>query len=169
MTLLQPTENHYEVLGLPPTCTPSDIRKAYQTIESSHSASKLSKPNLPSNPFRTEIITAMEAYVALIDPKSRAAYDKTLLANEERGSGQEEARKTKKPTSNNPKVLKLAEVMSEVTADMEDLAVDMIRLAGKTIKLAVNIAKLSVCVTIELVLSSLAIGTYLLRGIRGLL
>jgi curved DNA-binding protein CbpA len=62
--------NHYEVLGVPASASPEEIRHAYrQLVKAAH-------PDRAGNTERFRLIT--EAYAVLSDPPRRAAYDRSL-------------------------------------------------------------------------------------------
>lgn len=61
---------HYEVLGIPATASPDEVRHAYRRLV------KTAHPDRAGDPARFELIT--EAYAVLSDPTRRAAYDRGL-------------------------------------------------------------------------------------------
>ena len=59
--------NYYVLLGLPPSCSPSEIKAAYRKLVKTH------HPDAGGDPYK--FIELVSAYDILSDPYARAAYD----------------------------------------------------------------------------------------------
>lgn len=68
--------NHYEVLGIPASASPDEVRHAYRRLV------KTAHPDRAGDRARFQLIT--EAYAVLSDPARRAAYDRGLRPPEVR-------------------------------------------------------------------------------------
>jgi hypothetical protein len=64
------TPNHYNVLGVPATATPAEVRAAYRAAARDH------HPDAGGDPARMRAVNV--AWAVLGDPVRRAAYDRTL-------------------------------------------------------------------------------------------
>ena len=67
--------DRYAVLGLPPTATPDEIRRAYRSqVRAHHPDTRTAPPSLPSADQQLRRVVA--AYTLLRDPEQRARYDR---------------------------------------------------------------------------------------------
>jgi hypothetical protein len=64
------TANHYDVLGVPASATPAEVRAAYRAAARDH------HPDAGGDPARMRAVNV--AWAVLGDPVRRAAYDRTL-------------------------------------------------------------------------------------------
>lgn len=72
------TRTHYEILGVPPTASASDIKAAYRSL------CKTAHPDMGGNPALFGII--QESYDVLKEPSSRSRYDAELAGPPTTGS-----------------------------------------------------------------------------------
>lgn len=93
-------QNHYELLEISPGASPLEIRRAYKNAFEIYKDESIVSYSFFTPEERKEIISRLEeAYLTLMNPESRAKYDRTLL---ESGAVEEEApcyHKTKDPIS----------------------------------------------------------------------
>jgi curved DNA-binding protein CbpA len=93
-------QNHYELLEISPGASPMEIRRAYKNAFELYKDESIVSYSFFTSEERKEIISRLEdAYLTLINPESRAEYDRTLI---ESGAVEEEAphyHKTKDPIS----------------------------------------------------------------------
>jgi curved DNA-binding protein CbpA len=93
-------QNHYEVLEISPGASPMEIRRAYKNAFELYKDESIVSYSFFTSEERKEIISRLEeAYLTLINPESRAEYNRTLIEN---GAMEEEAlyyHKTKDPIS----------------------------------------------------------------------
>jgi len=74
---MPPEKDYYTLLGVPRNATPDQLRRAYRE------AAQRLHPDKNIEPGETELFLEVgQAYEALIDPDSRAAYDATLAEHE---------------------------------------------------------------------------------------
>ena len=73
-------QNHYEVLDVPPDAAPLDIRRAYKANFALYQDDSLASYSFFSAAERREILSCIErAYLTLINPEARKAYDQALI------------------------------------------------------------------------------------------
>lgn len=93
-------QNHYELLEISPGASPMEIRRAYKNAFELYKDESIVSYSFFTPEERKEIIARLEdAYLTLINPESRAEYDRTLIAS---GAVEEEApyyHKTRDPIS----------------------------------------------------------------------
>jgi curved DNA-binding protein CbpA len=93
-------QNHYELLEISPGASPLEIRRAYKNAFELYKDESIVSYSFFTPEERKEIISCLEdAYLTLINPESRAEYDRTLI---ESGAVEAEApyyHKTKDPIS----------------------------------------------------------------------
>lgn len=74
-------QSHYELLEISPDASPLEIRRAYKKIFDLYQDDALASYSFFSESERQEILAHLEeAYLTLIDAKTRAAYDEGLMA-----------------------------------------------------------------------------------------
>lgn len=82
-------QNHYEILEVPPSALPLEIRRAYQLVFALYQDDAIATYSFFSEEERREILLRIEqAYLTLINPETRRVYDHTLVATgclEEKG------------------------------------------------------------------------------------
>lgn len=73
-------KNHYELLDIPPDVAPVEIRRAYKKIFDLYQDESIATYSFFSEEERKEILSVLgKAYLTLIDPESREAYDHKLI------------------------------------------------------------------------------------------
>jgi curved DNA-binding protein CbpA len=83
-------QNHYEVFDVPPDATPFEIRQAYKASLEIYGVDAMATYSFFSESERKKILCRLEgAFVTLMNQKSRAEYDQTLIG---RGDLEEGAR-----------------------------------------------------------------------------
>jgi curved DNA-binding protein CbpA len=74
-------QNYYERLEIPPGASPLEIRRAYRKVFELYQDDSIASYSFFSDEERGEILAGIEeAYLALIDPEARTAYDRSLIA-----------------------------------------------------------------------------------------
>lgn len=74
-------QNHYEALEVHPDALPLEIRRAYKKAFELYQQDSIASYSFFSEEERKEILSCIEqAYLTLINPESRAAYDRSLIA-----------------------------------------------------------------------------------------
>jgi len=74
-------QNYYERLEIPPQASPLEIRRAYKKVFDLYREDSIAGYSFFSEEERREILAGIEeAYLALIDPAAREAYDRALIA-----------------------------------------------------------------------------------------
>lgn len=82
-------QNHYELLEIAPCASPMEIRRAYKNAFELYKDESIVSYSFFTPEERKEIISRLEeAYLTLINPESRAEYDRILI---ESGAVEEEA------------------------------------------------------------------------------
>jgi curved DNA-binding protein CbpA len=75
-------QNYYEVLGLSPNALPLEIRRAYKKTFALYQGDSIASYSFFSDEERQEILSRIEqAYLTLINPENRTAYDHDLIAS----------------------------------------------------------------------------------------
>lgn len=73
-------KNHYELLEIQPNVAPTEIRHAYKKLFDLYHDESIATYSFFSHKERKEILSTLEkAYLILIDPESREAYDRNLI------------------------------------------------------------------------------------------
>ena len=89
-------QNHYEILEISPNALPLEIRRAYKLVFALYQDDSIATYSFFSEQERQEILARIEqAYLTLIDPDTRRAYDHDLIATgflQEEGCYQDKAR-----------------------------------------------------------------------------
>ncbi len=89
-------QSYYERLEIPPGASPLEIRRAYRKVFELYQDDSIASYSFFSEEERREILAGIEeAYLALIDPETRTAYDRGLIAAdlmEEEGRYRDKAR-----------------------------------------------------------------------------
>jgi len=70
--------NHYELLQVPQTASPTEIKASYHRLLLSRHPDKLDTSKGHSTPTDTDIGLLKEAFVTLFSPESRVKYDSEL-------------------------------------------------------------------------------------------
>ena len=93
-------KNHYELLELSPDASSIEIRRAYKNAFELYKDESIASYSFFSPEERKEIISHLEeAYLTLINPESRAEYDKKLIENGTVVEGTQYRQKAKDPIS----------------------------------------------------------------------
>jgi DnaJ-class molecular chaperone len=75
-------QNYYEVLEVSPDAAPLDIRRAYKQSFALYQDDSIASYSFFSDEERREILSRIEqAYLTLINPEARTAYDQSLIAS----------------------------------------------------------------------------------------
>ena len=75
-------QNFYEVLEVSPDAVPLDIRRAYKQSFALYQDDSIASYSFFSEEERQEILSRIEqAYLTLINPEARTAYDQSLIAS----------------------------------------------------------------------------------------
>ncbi|MBE0557705.1 MAG: helix-turn-helix domain-containing protein [Proteobacteria bacterium] len=75
-------QNYYEVLEVSPDAVPLDIRRAYKLFFALYQDDSVASFSFFSEEERQEILARIEqAYLTLINPEARRAYDQNLIAS----------------------------------------------------------------------------------------
>lgn len=75
-------QNFYEVLEVSPDAVPLDIRRAYKQSFALYQDDSIASYSFFSEEERREILSRIEqAYLTLINPEARTAYDRSLIAS----------------------------------------------------------------------------------------
>ena len=75
-------QNYYEVLEVSPDAAPLDIRRAYKQSFALYQDDSIASYSFFSEQERREILFRIEqAYLTLINPEARTAYDQSLIAS----------------------------------------------------------------------------------------
>ena len=75
-------QNYYEVLEISPDAVPLEIRRAYKKTFTLYQGDSIASYSFFSEEERQEILSCIEqAYLTLINPEARAAYDQSLVAS----------------------------------------------------------------------------------------
>lgn len=75
-------QNYYEVLEVSPDAAPLDIRRAYKQSFALYQDDSIASYSFFSEEERREILARIEqAYLTLINPQARSAYDQSLIAS----------------------------------------------------------------------------------------
>lgn len=91
-------QNHYEVFDLPPDATPFEIRQAYKAGLELYGDEAMATYSFFSESERKQILCRLEeAFVTLMNQKSRAEYDQTLMGRGELEEGARFTGASKKP------------------------------------------------------------------------
>lgn len=91
-------QNYYEVLEVSPDELPLGIRRAYKKAFTLYQEDSIASYSFFSEEERKEILSCIEqAYLTLINPESRAVYDRSLIALGLLEEGKRYQDKTKEP------------------------------------------------------------------------
>jgi len=91
-------QNYYEVLEVSPDALPLEIRRAYKKSFSLYQDDSIASYSFFSEEERQEILSRIEqAYLTLINPEARTAYDQSLIASGLLDKERTFRDKTKKP------------------------------------------------------------------------
>ncbi|MCE5283350.1 MAG: helix-turn-helix domain-containing protein [Deltaproteobacteria bacterium] len=75
-------QNYYDILEISPDALPLEIRRAYKKAFALYQDDSIASYSFFSEEERQEILARIEqAYLTLINPESRSAYDSTLIAS----------------------------------------------------------------------------------------
>lgn len=91
-------QNYYEVLEVSPDAVPLEIRRAYKKTFTLYQDDSIASYSFFSEEERQEILSCVEqAYLILINPEARAAYDQSLIASGLLDEGKTFRDKTREP------------------------------------------------------------------------
>lgn len=97
--------NHYELLSVEPLASPGKIRQAYHKGLATYSPDSVAAHNLVSEEEKARMRQRLDkAYRTLMDPESRADYDRSLgLVAEKAAEGAEAAPEKSSPAVDGPR------------------------------------------------------------------
>jgi len=91
-------QNYYELLEVPPNASPLEIRRAYKKIFDLYQDESIASYSFFSQEERNEILARLEeAYLTVINPEFREAYDRRLIELGLVEEGKQYCDKTKEP------------------------------------------------------------------------
>ena len=91
-------QNYYELLEILPNALPLEIRRAYKRVFDLYQDESIASYSFFSEEERKEILSLLEkAYLALINPESRALYDRRLIELGLLDQGKQYSNKMKEP------------------------------------------------------------------------
>ncbi|MEI8172462.1 MAG: helix-turn-helix domain-containing protein [Deltaproteobacteria bacterium] len=91
-------QNYYELLEVSPNASPLEIRRAYKTIFDLYQDESIASYSFFSQEERNEILSLLEeAYLTVINPELREAYDRKLIELGLVEEGKQYCDKTKEP------------------------------------------------------------------------
>jgi len=91
-------QNHYEVFDLSPDATPFEIRQAYKACVELYGDDAMATYSFFSESERKKILCRLEdAFVTLINEKTRAEYDQTLIGGQKFAESSRYKGASKKP------------------------------------------------------------------------
>lgn len=93
-------QNYYELLEVPPNASPLEIRRSYKTIFDLYQDESIASYSFFSQEERNEILALLEeAYLTVINPALREAYDRRLIELGLVEEGKQYCDSTKEPVS----------------------------------------------------------------------
>jgi len=121
--------NYYDLLGVPQTATPDEIRAAYRTLAQIFHPDRLTHLKAESRSFAEERLKALNvAYGVLNDPAKRSAYDLTLGQARPRVGYQAPPPPASPPPSASPGAARRSQMLerrrrlAQLDAEISDLA-----------------------------------------------